>query len=158
MNFLKKLGELINGKKEAAVEKPVELKKRTKKLVAKKEMVDLGVTYVLLKFSDGRELIRKVYGNYSQNSYEGSDSYITGYIGIITLCSEVFEPTSGESQLTTSLERAETYLTRISKTESVYTDCPRVPTKSEVGKVITATILRTESNLEEVTKYSVEPV
>lgn len=202
MSFLSKLNELF-GKKPVAVEKPVELKKRTMKLVSRKEMVDLGVTYVMLKFKDGRELVTKVYGSFSSSASIGTDEYLydrychkTGKS--IQEIAEVVEPKAIEEVLVTSLSTAQKYIDTIQNsmvkikggattstidpaksygyncptilgtedgikfstetTENTYVDCPRVPTKSEVGKVITATILRTESNLEEVTKYSVEKI
>lgn len=159
MSFLSKLNELF-GKKPVAVEKPVELKKRTMKLVSRKELVDLGVTYVLLKFSDGRELVKKVYGKGSQITKEGNDEGIQLNVDLgYTIYHEtVTEPSVSNLEIITSVKRAEDYLIKLSKQEQCYQDCPRVPTKSEVGKVITATILRTESNLEEVTKYSVEKI
>ena len=137
--------------------KPVVLKKRTTKLVSKKQMVDLGATSILLKFSDGRELVTKIYGNYESYGNEGRDEYLD--IGFSTpRVRPVVEPYIEDRGLTTSLKKAEEFIKSIPQTEGTYTDCPRVPTKSEVGKVITATIIKTEANLQEVTKYSVEPV
>lgn len=169
MNFLSNLKNLLS--KPQPVIEPVkpELKKRTKKLLSKKEMVDLGVTYVLLKFSDGRDLITKVYGTVSSSSDRGSDEGLRqDYSGRIVY--SVLEEPTATHQVTTSLSEAQAYIKKIGKgkrdlitdtflpADNTYTDCPRVPTISQVGKVITATILRTESHLEEVTKYSVEPV
>lgn len=130
-------------------EKPRELKKRTTKLVSKKEMVDLGTTSILLKFEDGRELVTRIYGSYCQYTRQGNDEEVDSLLK---------EPQAAFPTFTPSLKNAEQFITGLSNEESIYTDCPRVPTKSEVGKVITATIIKTEANLQEVTKYSVEPI
>jgi len=158
MSFLSKLNEIFSEKPEPIVveQKPVELKKRTMKLVSRKETVDLGVTYVLVKFEDGRELVGKVYGSFYQSTDAGQDeSLIRSGSDEINVLKE---PSVKFEKIVTSLEIAQYSISNLKSTQETYVDCPRVPTKAEVGKVITATILRTESNLEEVTKYSVEKI
>ena len=160
MKFLSKLAELFKDEEPVAVveaPKPVELKKRTKKLVSKKETIDLGVTSVLLKFQDGRELITKVYGH-TRNTFgnEGCDQRLDrNRYGeyIVDLVEPFFS-----NRLDTSLEVSERYISEIDELEITYVDCPRKPTVSFVGKVISAQIIKTEQCLEEVTKYSVEPI
>lgn len=189
MKFLEKLAQLFKEEVPVVEQKPVELKKRTKKLVEKKEMVDLGVTSVLLKFQDGRELITKVYGSAVSSLNPGSDEKeYKRYTGGPTELLSVVEPDSSFN-LSFSIVNAENYIksvqnppstkggfTKMStvyeiqsgnyihysdnliKEEITYVDDPRKPTVSFVGKVISAQIIKTEQCLEEVTKYSVEPI
>ena len=166
MKFLSKLAELFKDKEPVAVEapKPVELKKRTKKLVSKKEMVDLGVTSVLLKFQDGRELITRVYGSYSESVDYGSDEHKEGIKNNYDFksgkyTSEVVEPSVILVYKKDSATLAEQFIKSLKgDVSTTQVDCPRKPTVSFVGKVISAQIIKTEQCLEEVTKYSVEPI
>lgn len=190
MSYLKNLGKLLGLVKEApaAEPKPIELKKRTKKLVARTEKVDLGVTTVKLKFEDGRELLTKVYGSATSSTNEGEDERVSKHG---TTIYPAVEPSS-TFNLFTSVTNAETYIKSVQNPpcvkggftdmsnvyidyrlgsghinysvnptilkEVTYVDDPRKPTTSFVGKVIEATIIRTESCLEDVTKYSVEDI
>lgn len=160
MKFLEKLAELFKEEVPAPIieQKPVELKKRTKKLVSRKEMVDLGVTSVLLKFQDGRELITKVYGN-TNNAFgnDGNDEYFRERFRGGSVLEPVIEPMFS-NRMNLSSEVSENYIREVEGEEGTYVDCTRKPTVSFVGKVISAQIIRTEQCLEEVTKYSVEPI
>lgn len=169
MKFLSKLAELFKDEEPVAVEapKPVELKKRTKKLVSKKETVDLGVTSVRLTFQDGRELITRVYGKVDSNGEQGEDSFINIDFYGKPKTIEVEEPRAFFN-LYKSEQAAEDFISRVGKgkrsyeeflpPDNTFVDCPRKPTVSFVGKVISAQIIKTEQCLEEVTKYSVEPI
>lgn len=162
MSFLEKLKSLF--KEEVPVveaPKPVELKKRTKKLVEKKETVDLGVTTVRLKFEDGRELLTRIYGRCFNSNDEGKDELgpklYYGQDGPMIKHEGLVEPTTIYFE-DSSLVMAESFIRKLGNGQSTQVDDPRKPTVSFVGKVISAQIIKTEQCLEEVIKYSVEPI
>lgn len=168
MKFLEKLAQLFKEEVPApAIEqKPVELKKRTKKLVEKRETIDLGVTTVKLTFQDGRELITRVYGFYRQKTNSGCDEVKESVRTWMN--TPVVEPTAEDPVVVNSVLEAENFICKVGRgkrendvfipPDNTFVDCPRKPTVSFVGKVISAQIIKTEQCLEEVTKYYVEPI
>ena len=161
MSFLKKLKELFQDEAPVVVEAPAPkpLAKRTKKLVAKEEIVDVGVTSVLLEFDDKRQLVTRVYGKFQQYANKGHDEQYRNAFNDDTKIEPLVEPQISVSTIYSSINEAEQFISTIGNYDlTTYVDDPRKPTKSEVGKVLTATIIKTEPCLDKVTKYSVEDV
>jgi len=114
--------------------------KATKKIVyVTIDQVEVGITFIKLKFSDKRQFITFVTGEVYQYQHDGTE--VTSDYSQRVL---VKEPSVDELKITNSLAQAEIFLKSLNEFKKSYLDKPVNPTKSAFGVVIEAKILKTK--------------